>query len=281
MAKYTHSRGCVTVAGSTVCASKLSGGVSHRLAHRVTLMMALTATSATRGGVVVAGAHSPANSDHSRVPVQSTAPFSFECTMAEYCTGPCPDNTTQTLMAGSERSLMGNSTGEMQLQSSVRHMVDVVQAKFGNVSNNVEHGLHLSFQYLCCYNQSQLDAIFNVLANVTWHPVHVKFSRVGCAASMALALADPASQGALFGVVAAFEEAIAGSGIPVHRYRAEQAPFHASLFNARPSPNDDMRDVIAVAQSTVPEGGLNTDPIVVDSISFNGKTLYATPLPLS
>ena len=40
------------------------------------------------------------------------------------------------------------------------------------------------------------------------------------------------------------EEAAARAGVPIHtRFRAEQAPFHASLFNARPQHTVDVRDV--------------------------------------
>jgi hypothetical protein len=208
----------------------------------------------------------------------SLMPAQFDCTPATYCAPQCLDNTTQTQMAGSEFSLMGSSTGEQQLHSAVVHMVAAVSTRFGNVTNNVANGLHLSFQYLCCTNQSERRLIGQALASVKWKAIPVRFSRVVCAASMALALADPQAQGALFGVVSAFEEAIAARGIPIEQFRSEQAPFHASLFNAHPPRAVNMQEVINVAQSTIPTGGsLNSVPIMVDSFTFDGNVYPATP----
>ena len=94
------------------------------------------------------------------------------------------------------------------------------------------------------------------------------------------ALADPSSQGALFGVVSAIEEAMAAAGLPVRgRFRAAQAPFHASLFSAHVGAHVDMSEVIALAQSTLPAGGgLNAEPILIDSFQFHGRTFHAQQL---
>ena len=66
-------------------------------------------------------------------------------------------------MAGSEASLMGNSTGERQLHASVVGMVAAVSRRWGAVGNDVSEGLHLSFQYLCCYNDTELRRISAVV----------------------------------------------------------------------------------------------------------------------
>ena len=204
-----------------------------------------------------------------------------ECTSASYCPATCsgvPGNASSYVpMAGTEHRLMGNTTGERQLHGSVVRMVNAVEKRFGPVTNDMAEGLHLSFQYLCCFNRTELDRIEAVMAAVRWHPVNVRFTRVVCAASMALGLADPAAQGALFGVVSTIEEALAAAGLgPRVRFRAEQAPFHVSLFNAEPAGTPNISDVIALAQSTIAaSGGLNAEPIVVDSFEFNGKTFPA------
>ena len=152
-----------------------------------------------------------------------------------------------------------------------------MEKRFGPVTNDVAEGLHLSFQYLCCYNRTELARLESVMAAVRWEPIRVRFTRVICAGSMVLGLADPAAQGALFGIVSAIEEAMAGAGLWARiRVRAEQAPFHASLFNAEPGHTHNVSDVIELAQSTiVANGGLNAEPIVVDSFEFNGKTFHA------
>ena len=202
-----------------------------------------------------------------------------ECTSAEYCPAACPgaDNATAVPMAGSLHLLTGNSTGERQLKGAVVRMVDAVTTRFGPVTDDMSDGLHLSFQYLCCYNLTELARIETAMASVQFRPVQVTFRRVVCAASMVLALADPAAQGALFGIVAAIEEAMAAAGVHIRfRFRAEQAPFHASLFSAKVPSKVSMSDVVAVAQATVPEGGgLNAAPIIVDSFTFRNKTFRA------
>lgn len=211
-------------------------------------------------------------------------PESWGCTSASYCPSTCSglaptsDNASSYLpLAGSERPLMGNSTGERQLHASVVRMVNAVELRFGQVTNDVAEGLHLSFQYLCCYNRTELAHIEAIMAAVRWEPVRVRFTRIVCAGSMVLGLADPAAQGALFGIVSAIEEAMASAGLAARvRLRAEQAPFHASLFNAEPGHTHNISDVIEVAQSTiVANGSLNAQPIVVDSFDFNGRTFHA------
>ena len=180
-------------------------------------------------------------------------------------------------MSGGLRKLTGNSTGEQQLHDSVVRVVNAVEKRFGPVTNDMTEKLHLSFQYLCCYNRTELARMEAVMAAVRWHPIKVRFTRVVCAAGMALGLADPAAQGALFTLVSSIEEALATAGLGVRvRFRAEQAPFHVSLFHADPSHTRNVSGVIALAQATIAAtGGFNTEPIVVDSFEFNGKTFHA------
>ena len=216
------------------------------------------------------------------LPITCSA-FTPQCTHASYCPATCsgvlPGNASSYApISGTEHKLMGNTTGELQLQNSVVRMVNAVEKRFGPVTNNMEKGLHLSFQYLCCYNNTERKRIETVMAALRWHPVKVRFTRIVCAASMALGLADPAAQGALFGVVSMIEEALAIAGLgPRVRFRAEQAPFHVSLFNAAPLNNThNISDVIALAQSTIAgSGSLNVEPIVVDYFEFNGKKFHA------
>ena len=106
---------------------------------------------------------------------------------------------------------MGNTSGERQLQRSVRLAMDAVQ-RFGPLANPSVASLHLSFQYLCCYNHTELAGIARAIRAVKWAPVSATFNRIVCAAGEFVALASPASQGQLFGVVAALEEAMARAG---------------------------------------------------------------------
>ena len=135
-----------------------------------------------------------------------------QCSSASYCPATCSASSYAPI-SGTEHKLMGNTTGELQLQNSVVRMVNAVEKRFGPVTNNMEKGLHLSFQYLCCYNNTERKRIETVMAALRWHPVKVRFTRIVCAASMALGLADPAAQGALFGVVSMIEEALAIAGL--------------------------------------------------------------------
>lgn len=223
--------------------------------------------------LVVVAALSMTQSSHVETNTD-TAPF--QCTSADYCNARCPNNQTQTQMAGATFSLIGTTLGKIELHTSVVRMIKNVSDVYGNVTNTVENDLHLSFLYLCCYNRTELEVISRAIATVKWRAVPVRFTRVVCAASMAIALADPVAQGALFGVVSAIENAIADAGLPVHRFRAEQAPFHASLFNAQAPKATNIQDVIELAQSTV-SSGLNSNPIIVDSFDFNGETFRALP----
>jgi hypothetical protein len=146
--------------------------------------------------------------------------------------------------------------------------------RFGPISNPSIGGLHLSFQYLCCYNTTELAAIATAIAAVRWTPIDVTFTRIVCAASEFVALADPVSQGQLFGIVSQFEEAIADAGLPVYQFRAEQFAFHASLFKP-PRGNATVGEMLGAAQAAVPAGGLNRDPIRIDSFTGLGRGFHA------
>ena len=193
----------------------------------------------------------------------------LNCEAAEYCNAAtCPAGAVT--MAGTLHPLMGNSTGEQQLRASVRRAMEAVQ-RFGPLSNPSIDGLHLSFQYLCCYNQTDLAGISQAIRAVKWEMVPVTFTRIVCAAGEFVALTSPASQGRLFGVVSALEEAMARAGYPVHRFRAAQFAFHASLFQppyGAQHPNNSYTEMLAAANAALPAGGLNTEPIEV--ASFQG-----------
>jgi len=198
------------------------------------------------------------------------------CSTCTYCST-CPNNDTELFeMTGSEHMLNGNSSAELQLRHAALNVVSAVEQVYGAVRNNVagKNGLHLSFQYHCCYNSTQIKRIGDALATVQWKPVPVRFKRIVCAASMFVVLADAASQGALFGIVAALEEASAAAGVQVHRYRAEQFAFHASLF-ARPA-GSAVTAMLDCANGAVPDSGFASEPILVDSFQFAGRTFHAT-----
>ena len=199
----------------------------------------------------------------------AAAADSLMCEATVYCNaGTClPGAVTMT---GTEKRLMGNTSGERQLQRSVRLAMDAVQ-RFGPLANPSVASLHLSFQYLCCYNHTELAGIARAIRAVKWAPVSATFNRIVCAAGEFVALASPASQGQLFGVVAALEEAMARAGYPVHRYRAAQFAFHVSLFQppfGAKYPNNTLADMLAAANAALPPGGLNIEPIAIDS--FDG-----------
>eukprot|EP00040_Diaphanoeca_grandis_P018145 m.95318 g.95318 ORF g.95318 m.95318 type:complete len:246 (-) comp26809_c0_seq1:56-793(-) len=200
-------------------------------------------------------------------------PDDLLCSTANYCTSPtCPNGTIQ--MSGTLHPLMGNSSGEIQLRQTVREMMIAVET-FGPITNPSIGGLHLSFQYLCCYSEIELANIAKVLASVRWSPIPVSFTRVVCAAGEFTLLANPAAQGNLFAVVSAFEEAMAEAGYPVHRFRAEQFAFHVSLFQPPHGAlaNGTLTQMLAAAQATVP---VSSEEIIVDSFQGFGRTFNAT-----
>ena len=202
---------------------------------------------------------------------------SLLCQSVNYCDKPtCPADTAQ--MSGTLHPLVGNSTGEVQLRASVRRSM-AAMARFGPISNpSIDTFLHLSFQYLCCYNKTELAGIAKAIQGVKWAPISVTFTRIVCAGSEFVALASPTSQGQLFAVVSAFEEAMARAGFPVHRFRASQFAFHASLFKppyGHQYPNNTYAEMLAAANAAVRGGIMNTERIVVDSFVGFGQVIHA------
>lgn len=162
--------------------------------------------------------------------------------------------------------LHGKSDGEVQFQAAAAKAISVART-FPGVTHDLIGGFHLSLAYECCYTAEQLTQIGKIGASLVWPAVHVRFRQVVCTGGAFLVLADAASQGALMGIVAALEERVADAGLLVHRFRAEEAPFHASLFNM----NSSFPTAAAVpALNEAVPGFWNEEPIVVRSFHLQG-----------
>ena len=105
-------------------------------------------------------------------------------------------------------------------------------------------GLHVSFNYLCCYDILQRAAIRNVLHSIQWPPLNISFrapvwridntvvpgSKVDTAHHFSIiVLLDEASNARMEAWVATVEQTLRDHGLPIHLARSKQQPFHSTL----------------------------------------------------
>ena len=199
----------------------------------------------------------------------ATAPMPI-CSDARYCPAECAKPGANPIESTTSTQPQGNSSGARQFQASAAKAIAVARS-FPGVARDLRGGFHLSLQYNCCYNDTALDAIGRATSTITWAPIAVRFRWVVCIGGALVVLADPVAQGALAALVSQVEWAMRAAGVPVHRLRMEEAPFHASLADINAT-WDRERGLAAVnAALGVAEGAWwNADAIVVDTLHLQG-----------
>jgi len=103
------------------------------------------------------------------------------------------------------------------------------------ISTDVGFKVHISLEYLCCYNDVQLQTISKILVGLKWDQVTgLRLGKVACAhgnqsrRSIVVYL-DSNSQARAMKLVNQFEQALISGGIPIHTPRKDQQPFHSTL----------------------------------------------------
>ena len=192
------------------------------------------------------------------------------CTPTTYCPSDCAAAgyapSAQPIQSATV-SLQGSSVGETQFQAAAARAVAVART-FPGVTRDLLDGLHLSLVYECCYTSAELAQIGRLGAALVWAPIAVRFKRVACVGGAYLVLTDPASQGALMGLAAALEDAMQTAGMRVHRFRAEEAPFHSSLFDQNSS--YPTAEAVVAINKAMGSGWWNEEPITVTSFKLQG-----------
>ena len=197
------------------------------------------------------------------------------CSSAVYCPSSCSNNTRRPMESTISTQLQqSNSTGALQFRNSAAKAIATART-FPGIVRDLIGGLHLSLQYHCCYTPAELDAIGSITASIKWEPFAVRFRFVVCIGGALIVLVDPVSQGKLTALVSQVEFEMQVAGLPVHRFRAEEAPFHASLatFNG----TYDMAKALPVINNALAEWW-NTEPIVINEFVLEGTnwTFHAT-----
>ena len=198
------------------------------------------------------------------------------CSSAVYCPQSCSNNTRRRPMEStiSTQLQTSNSTGAVQFRISAAKAIAAART-FPGIARDLIGGLHLSLQYHCCYTPTELDTIGRITAALKWKPFAVRFRFVVCIGGALIVLVDPVSQGQLTTLVSQVEFEMQLAGLPVHRFRAEEAPFHASLatFNS----TYDMAQALPVINNVL-AGWWNMEPIAIDEFVLEGTnwTFHAT-----
>lgn len=184
----------------------------------------------------------------------------FSCPSGNYC-GSCSNGSanydTIHLMLGS------GSPGLRQFHASMREAVAMFQQFPGIRSTDVAYP-HMTVQYLCCLNITQLATVRRVIERHPFPKLAVRFERVICRTASFIVEADAVTQQALGRWVLDVEDAILAAGVPVPIRRAQQAPFHSTLCTFGASYSNSSEIAMAAVNARFGSTGFNSAPIAVD-----------------
>jgi len=111
-----------------------------------------------------------------------------------------------------------------------------IMSKYPGVLSTDRGKIHLTFQYLCCYDLPTFTKYINVIDNYKWHSVNVTYVKAVCNMDKGdpdhtsiIVLLDPPSQKIMSDVVTGFERAMVADAIPLPFNRSVMEPFHSTL----------------------------------------------------
>jgi len=150
------------------------------------------------------------------------------CTSWHNCVGDCPFGTwSDTTIASIGRWASFNDNMDKAMD---------IMLKYPGVTSLDRGIVHLSLQYLCCYDIVQYSRYIDVISNYKWHSVNITFGKAVCNMDEGdpdhtsfIVLVDDKSQAALASLVKGFEAAMINAGIPVSQPRATMELFHSTI----------------------------------------------------
>ena len=196
------------------------------------------------------------------------SPPPFSCPSGGYC-GSCPAGSLN--WDSIHFMLLNTSPGLKQFHAAINDAVSMFRS-FPGINSDDHADTHLTVQYLCCLNATQMATVRKVVAaHIPLFPkLAVRFGEVICRTVSFIATVDAATQTRLGAWVNSVEDAIIAAGVPVHTRRAQQAPFHATI--ATYGAAYDNSSAIAMAAVNAKYGantsGFNVDPIEIDGAVF-------------
>mgnify|MGYP003386220447 CR=1 FL=1 len=152
------------------------------------------------------------------------------------CAYDCPVNAPSC--TGSKYELGNIHTYESDAFDTKMQTAGEILTSFGDATVTYGSKLHMSMNYFCCYSETDLDIIRNVLNNYTWPSVEVNFDKpvwridsdaVDVDHYSIIVLIDEASQAKMSAIVTDVEDHIRAAGLDIHVPRELQEPFHATL----------------------------------------------------
>jgi hypothetical protein len=212
----------------------------------------------------------------------ATSSSPVTCPSGNYCGG-CP--TGQSNWDTIHLMLGDGSPGLQELHASMAEALEMLRAMGPGIRTDDVHDAHMTVQYLCCLTPSQAVTAAEVIARHPFPKLSVRFQAVVCRTASFIIRADNQTQALLGGWVAAVEDSLVASGVPMTKRRATQAPFHATLatFGA------EFAGMGAAAMAALnarfalnasAAHGFNSDPIAIDGAVLLPASLdHSKPQP--
>ena len=173
---------------------------------------------------------------------------------------------------------MKSTPGSRAMQASMLAAGNVLRVYNSSIKTESGTGLHVSFLYNCCYNDTAKGLISKVLSETDWVPQNVTFDRAvwridngGAPAPThysIIVLLDEESNGRMEQWVAKVEAAIAAVGVSIHIARSAQEPFHTTLGVVDGTLFPVETALERVNQVVSPGTWTGTDPLVLTKPSW-------------
>jgi len=155
-----------------------------------------------------------------------------------------------------------------QFYKNLKTAVDIMRSFPGVITDDYYYP-HMTIEYMCCYSLVQYLEIQSIINSYSWQPFNLTFKSVVCNNGGSgvsewvslIILLDAASEKRMLAFVDGLENAIKAHGIPVHRPRSQQQPFHCTLGVVDGS--YPVSTALAAINKAIP--AFNTIPMIADT----------------
>jgi len=126
----------------------------------------------------------------------------------------------------------------LAFRQNMKAAVEIMKQHDGVKSDDIGF-FHATLQYYCCYSATEYAQIAWIIENIKWQPFNISFGQAICnfddiekkgnSSISFVVLMDDESQKQMAAFVAMIEDTIESQGIPIHKRRSAQEPFHSTI----------------------------------------------------
>ena len=169
-----------------------------------------------------------------------------------------------------EAMMWYTSRGGDEYRASMNMAGEALMASPGGLHREYPWRYHTTLKYFCCYTPDEMFRLADALAEIAWAPVALRWSHFSCNSFVAnrtdvdvLAVLDEDSNTRMQAWIGGIEAALTTAGIPIHKPRSEQTPFHSTLGGVDTSKTN-VTELLETINGKLTDGVINRDMITID-----------------